>query len=303
MSETNGSYVRQAYKNGLALQEGEGFDPFRFGLVGASDSHVVGGAYAEEDYWSKVGVVDGTPVARGSIPVPGTDWSNQPLETDNDLLRNNVFSRWGASGLTGVWAEENTRDAIFDALRRKETFATTGPRIKVRFFAGFNFEDGLVDDPALVATAYETGVAMGGDLIGMGEAPTFVVWAQQDANSAALQRLQVVKVTSSGEAIYDAACHNGTPDSQTHRCADNGASVDVSTCSPTGEGAAELKTMWSDPDFDASERAAYYVRVLENPTCRWSTWEALRNATPPRPDVEPVLQERAYTSPIWYVPG
>ena len=303
VSETKGSYVREAYKNGLKLQEGEGFDPFKFGLVGASDSHVVGGAYDEEDYWSKVGIVDGTPIARGSVPIPGTDWSNQPLETNNDLLRNNVFSRWGASGLTGVWAEENTRAAIFDALRRKETFATTGPRIKVRFFAGFNYADDLVDDPALVSTAYRDGVPMGGDLVGAGEAPDFIVWAQRDANSAPLQRVQVVKVTARGEAVYDAACHSGAPDAATHRCADNGASVDRETCAPTGGGAAELKTMWQDPDFNPGERATYYVRVLENPTCRWSTWEALRAGTPPRPDVDPILQERAYTSPIWYLPG
>ncbi len=303
VSQTKGSYVREAYQNGLKLQEGEGFDPFKFGLIGASDSHVVGGAYDEEDYWSKVGIVDGTPVARGSVPVPGTDWSNQPLETNNDLMRNNVFSRWGAAGLTGVWAEENTRDAIFDALRRKETFATTGPRIKVRFFAGFGFEEGITADPALVSTAYETGVPMGGDLIGNGGTPGFIVWAQRDANGAALQRLQVVKVTATGEQVYDAACHTGTPDAATHRCPDNGANVDLSTCAPTGAGAAELKTLWQDPDFKADERATYYVRVLENPTCRWSTWEALRNGTPPRPDVDPIIQERAYTSPIWYVPG
>ena len=303
VSQTKGSYVREAYQNGLKLQEGEGFDPFKFGLIGASDSHVVGGAYDEEDYWSKVGIVDGTPVARGSVPIPGTDWSNQPLETNNDLLRNNVFSRWGAAGLTGVWAEENTRDAIFDALRRKETFATTGPRIKVRFFAGFGFENGIITDPALVSTAYDTGVPMGGDLIGTGEAPSFIVWAQQDANGAALQRVQVVKVTANGEQVYDAACHTGAPDATTHRCPDNGAGVDLATCAPTGAGAAELKTLWQDPDFNAASRATYYVRVLENPTCRWSTWEALRNGTPPRPDVDPILQERAYTSPIWYVPG
>ncbi|MEL6754471.1 MAG: DUF3604 domain-containing protein, partial [Pseudomonadota bacterium] len=303
VSDTSGGYVREAYRVGLQLEEGEGFNPYKFGLVAASDSHVVGGAYAEDDYWSKVGVVDGTPMARGSIPFTDTtSWDEQP----DNLIVNNArewFSRWGASGLTGVWAEENTREAIFDAFRRKETFATTGPRIQVRFFGGFAYGDGLIDDPDLASAAYAGGVPMGGDLIGAGEAPEFLVWAQRDANAGALQRVQVVKVTAEGEMVYDAACSDGSaPDAETHRCADNGSGVDMETCTPTGEGAGELRTMWRDPDFDAATRAAYYVRVLENPSCRWSTWEALRNGTPPRPDVPQTIQERAYTSPIWYIP-
>lgn len=315
ISRTEGSYVREAYRNGLALQETEGFDPFRFGLTGASDSHVVGGAYAENDYWSKVGLVDGRPFQRGSVPIspdsdpnniraikPGTDWDEQPaIATVKNASE--WFSRWSASGLTGVWAEENTREAIFDAFRRKETFATTGPRMKVRFFGGFDYADGLASDPDLTKKAYAGGVPMGGDLLGSGDAPSFLVWAQRDPNAAALQRAQVVKVTSGGEQVYDVACHTGAPDPVTHRCADNGAGVDMTTCAPTGEGAGELKTMWQDPDFKVDQHATYYVRVLENPTCRWTTWEALKNGTPPRPDAQPTLQERAYTSPIWYIPS
>ncbi len=303
VSATSGGYVREAYGAGLKLEEEQGFNPFKFGMVAASDSHVVGGAYAENDYWSKVGIVDGLPVNRGSVPFdPDKSWEDQPV---NQQTQNATewFSRWAASGLTGVWAEENTRDAIFDAFRRKETFATTGPRMKVRFFASFDFEDGLADDADLSSKAYAQGVTMGGDLIGDGRAPSFLVWAIQDPNAAPLQRTQVVKVTSSGEQVFDVGCHTGTPDAETHRCPDNGAAVDLATCAPTGEGAAELKTVWSDPGFDADERASYYVRVLENPTCRWSTWEALAAGTPPRPDVPRTLQERAYTSPIWYTPG
>ncbi|MGB3626824.1 MAG: DUF3604 domain-containing protein, partial [Henriciella sp.] len=280
------------------------FNPFKFGLVAASDTHVAGGAYAENDYWSKVGIIDGLPVARGSVPfITSKGWDEQP---ENQITRNadEWFSRWAASGLTGVWAEENTREAIFDAFRRKETFATTGPRIKVRFFASFDYEDGLADDPDLAAKAYDQGVPMGGNLIGDGRAPAFIVWAQRDANyGAALQRAQVVKVTADSETIFDVACHTGEPDPATHRCPDNGASVDLANCTPQGDGAAELKAMWRDPDFDADERASYYVRVLENPTCRWSTWEALEAGTPPRPDRPQTIQERAYTSPIWYTPG
>ena len=303
VSATQGSYVREAYQNGLKLQEDKGFDPFRFGLVAASDSHVVGGAYAENDYWSKVGIVDGLPHLRGSVPFPGSEgWDNQP---ENQQTRNarEWFSRWSASGLTGVWAEENTRESIFDAFRRKETFATTGPRIKVRFFAGLDYTDELLEAPDMVAQAYASGVPMGGDLMGDGRSPTFVAWAMQDPSGGALQRVQVVKVTSAGEKVFDIACHQGTPDPETHRCADNGAGVDMSSCTPTGDGAGELKTAWQDPEFDAAQRATYYVRVLENPSCRWSTWEALKAGTPPNPALPETIQERAYTSPIWYIPN
>ncbi|WP_321488684.1 DUF3604 domain-containing protein [uncultured Hyphomonas sp.] len=303
---TKGSYVREAYINGLKLQEEKGFDPFRFGMVAASDSHVAGGSYSEEDYWSKIGIVDGTPIARGSVPFPGTTgWDNQPDPETNSVVKNaaNWFSRWSASGLTGVWAEENTREAIFDAFRRKETFATTGPRMKVRFFGGFGFDEDMLASANLSREAYEGGVPMGGDLVGTGEAPAFIAWAQRDPNGGTLQRLQVVKVTSDGEEVIDVACDNGAPDPSTRRCTDNGASVDMTSCTPSNEGANELKVLWTDPDFDPARRATYYVRVLENPSCRWSTWEAMRNGTPPRPDVPETIQERAYTSPIWYIPG
>lgn len=315
VSSTSGGYVREAFGNGLSLQEEQGFNPFRFGLVAASDSHVVGGAYAEDDYWSKVGIVDGLPINRGSVPISpepdptsrmgvkvGTSWDDQPDVTAVKNA-NEWFSRWSAAGLTGVWAEENTRASIFDAFRRKETFATTGPRMKVRFFAGLEFAPDLANQPDLLDTVYATGTPMGGDLVGNGETPSFLVWAQRDANAGLLQRVQVVKVTSDGEQVFDVACHSGAPDADTHRCTDNGASVDMATCTPEGDGAAELKTMWTDPEFDADQRAAYYVRVLENPSCRWSTWEALRAGVTPRPDRPSTIQERAYTSPIWYAPG
>ena len=303
VSITEGSYVRDAYKRGLKLQEEQGFDPFRFGLVAASDSHVVGGAYAEEDYWSKVGIIDGTPMARGSVPFMGhPDWDDQP---DNQIVVNarDWFSRWSASGLTGVWAESNTRESIFDAFRRKETFATTGPRIKVRFFAGFDYSDEMLDATDLARQAYVGGVPMGGDLVGTGDAPTFLAWAQRDPNMGALQRVQIIKVTSESEQVFDVACHTGMPDPDTHRCPDNSATVDLETCAPLGEGAGELKTLWRDPEFDPTRRATYYVRVLENPSCRWSTWEAMRANVTPRPDVPKTIQERAYTSPIWYIPA
>ena len=302
-SEPKGSYVREAYVNGLVLQETQGFNPYRFGLVGATDTHNSGGTPEEFNFHGKVGRGDGTGQARGSVPL------DEPTEDGEEYIQN-AFKFWGGSGLAGVWAEENTRDAIYDAFRRKETFATTGPRVRVRFFAGYGYTDDLTSDPEMIASAYEGGVPMGGDLLANdGKNPRFLVWAARDADSAPLQRLQVVKGwAEDGEAreqVYDVACSDGgLPSGDPLRCPDNGAAVDLTDCSYSQDlGAAELSAIWSDPAFDAAQHAVYYVRVLENPTCRWSTWDALRAGVAPRPDLPSTLQERAWSSPIWYVPG
>jgi hypothetical protein len=163
----------------------------------------------------------------------------------------------------------------------------------------------------LVAKAYAGGVPMGGDLIASDDvAPKFLVWAMRDPESAALQRLQVVKgwVDAEGsgrERVFDVVCSDGlVPDPTTHRCADNGATVELATCKITeGKGASELRTLWTDPEFDASRRAFYYLRAIENPTCRWSTWDAIRANVAPNPTLAPTIQERAWSSPIWYVPA
>jgi hypothetical protein len=162
----------------------------------------------------------------------------------------------------------------------------------------------------MVAKAYEGGVPMGADLIGEGSrAPNFLVWATRDPNSAPLQRLQIVKGwIESGEAkeqIFDVACSDGLePDPATNRCPDNGATVDLSDCSFSQDlGAAELQALWSDPDFESGQRAFYYLRVLENPSCRWSTWDAIRAGVEPRPDLPATIQDRAWSSPIWYLPA
>ena len=298
-SRPDGSYVRQAYLNGLRLEEESGFNPFRFGLVGATDNHAAAGAPSESDFFT----AGGAPQVGSSIPfdppqADGRRYSASPL----GALR-------GASGLTGVWAEENTREAIYDAFRRKETFATTGPRIRLRFFAGYDYADDLADDPDLIARAYAGGVAMGGELAAPGSrAPRFLLWASRDPSSAPLARLQVVKGWVEGgethERVYDAACSDGlAADETTHRCPDNGARVNLADCSISDEvGAAELRTLWTDPDFDPAQRAVYYVRALENPSCRWSTWEAVRAGVEPRPDLSATLQERAWSSPIWVAP-
>jgi hypothetical protein len=300
-SEPNGSYIRQAYLNGLSLQDGQGFNPFKFGVIGSSDTHNATYAGDEDDYWSKVGLRDSSPLLRGSVPLetPNEDGSEYALSAQNT---------WGASGLAGVWAEENTRGAIYDAFRRKETFGTTGPRMKVRFFAGYNLPS--LDDPALVSKAYEGGVTMGADLIAeQGNSPEFIAWVARDAMSAPLQRLQIIKGWVEGgeaqERVIDVACSGGIAvDPATNRCPDNGAKVNLSDCSISSNiGEPELMAKWRDPQFDASQNAFYYVRAMENPTCRWSTWDAIRAGVEPRPDMASTLQERVWSSPIWVTPA
>ena len=297
-----GSYAREAVLNGLAMEENLGFNPFRFGFSAATDGHNSAGTIEEDNYHGAAGMMDGLPERRSSVPLaePGP---NGEMYTDW------YYDMWGAAGLTGAWADSNTRESIFDALQRKETFGTSGPRIRVRFFAGYGYDDDLAAAGDMVEQAYAGGVPMGGDLLADGErAPRFLVWAIRDPDSAPLQRLQVVKgwvedgVAS--EQVFDVACSDGGEvDPATHRCPDNGAGVDLSDCSISASvGAGELRTLWADPTFVAGQRALYYVRVIENPTCRWSTWDALRASVEPTSSVSPTLQERAWSSPIWYVP-
>jgi len=211
------------------------------------------------------------------------------------------------TGLTGVWAEENSRAAIYAALRRKETFATTGTRIKVRMFAGFRLPLGLHSNSKKSSLLKKRGVPMGGELT-KGRGPLMIsAEAMQDPRATPLQRLQVIKgwveEGKSFEAVFDVACADGAAvDPATHRCPDNNAGVDLVSCQVTGEGAASLSTVWSDPDFDAAQAAFYYVRAIENPSCRWSTRDALRSGVAPRAGLAKTLQERAYTSPVWYAP-
>lgn len=301
--QVRGGYVRDAYLAGLAFEETAGFNPYRFGMIGSSDGHNGGTSYEESSYFG-ASPLDGTPELRGSVPLDGANtWPK-------DAGQRRPNASWGASGLAGVWADENTREAIYDALRRKETFATSGPRIRVRLFGGFDYPDDLPGDRDALAQAYAGGVPMGGDLVATdGKAPRFFAWAARDPGSTWLERLQIVKGwIQDGEAleqVFDVACSgNGEPDPDTHRCPDSGASVNLSDCSTSAyKGAAELSTLWSDPSFDPGQRAFYYVRVLENPTCRWSTWEAIRAEVPPNPEIKATtIQERAWSSPIWYVP-
>ena len=311
-----GSYVRDGLLRGMALSESGTKNPYKFGFVGASDTHTGAISDDEEYFYSKVGLLDGTPEMRGSVPasflmrtIVKYSAPNLLKEVEGkDYLTLSTFATWGASGIAGVWAEENTREAIYDAFRRKETFATSGPRMKVRFFGGYEFDPAIIDDPQMAKKAYAQGVSMGSDLIASGDsAPQFLVWAVSDAvGGVPLQRVQVIKGFVKGgehaEQVYDVACSDGlSVDPTTHRCPDNGARVNLADCSITPDvGAAELKAVWQDPDFEAGQEAFYYVRVLENPTCRWSTWDAVKAGVEPRPDLPKTLQERVWSSPIWY---
>ena len=315
-SQPEGSYVRDALRRGLALEAQGITNPYTFGVIGSSDTHTGAAQNDESNFSSKLGVLSADAQLRGSVPfgpVEGLLFNSiapqAMTEVDGETFVGGAQPTFGASGLAAVWAEENTREAIYAAFRRKETFATSGPRMRLRFFAGYGLPDDLLETEDGVAQAYATGVAMGADL-GPGEgAPQFALWAQADASSAPLQRLQVIKgwIDAAGETheeVIDVACAGGVAVNPTSkRCPDNGARVDLSDCSISAStGDTQLRTVWTDPDFDASERAFYYARVLENPTCRWNTWDAIRAGTEPRSDLKATLQERAWSSPIHYVP-
>jgi len=315
-SEPQGSYVRDALQRGLSLEETNGGNPYKFGFIGSSDTHTGATSDTESNYHGKLGLLDKTSILRGSVPLPksqawlyGKAGPKYMINLDGRSYTKGASETFGTAGLAGVWAEENTREAIYDALRRKETFATSGPRIRVRFFAGFDLDDSLLNSEDMVAKAYSGGVPMGSDLTSReGASPKFLVWAIRDPRSAALQRVQIVKGWMDDgiprEEVYDVACSDGSEvDPTNYRCPDNGAKVNLADCSITADaGDSELKAFWTDPDFDPGQRAFYYVRALENPTCRWSTWDAVRAGVEPRPDLKKTIQERAWSSPIWYRP-
>lgn len=304
VTQFDGGYIRRALEQGLLFEETIGANPFEFGFIAASDTHNAGGPIEENHFFGKVGVTDGSAERRGSVPPQGRSWDT--YEPPATAAR---FGSWGAAGLTGVWAEQNTRESIFAALRRKETFATTGPRMRVRFFAGYQFPEDILNRSDLTRIAYASGAPMGGQIAARARGtPQFLVWAMRDSHAGWLQRVQIIKgwVENGAmrEAVYDVACSDGgVVDPQTHRCPDNNATVDAATCEVSrGRGAVEFRALWRDPDFNPRERAFYYVRVLENPSCRWSTWDAIRNGTAPNPAFPLFIQERAWSSPIWIHP-
>ena len=290
VTKFSGGYVRDAYRTGLEFQDTQGFNPYRFGLVAASDSHTGITSIVESDYCGPAGAHDGTPVKRLS---------------KNSYPKNRKFS---ASGIAGVWANENTRASIFDALRRKETWGTTGPRIQVRFFGGFDMAEITPDREQWVDAAYKKGVPMGGSLPATDNsvAPTFLMYAIKDVDSANLDRIQIVKGWSedgvSHERVFDAVWSGDRSlDPASGKLPPVGNTVNPKTLQYSNTiGAVELKGTWTDPEFNPAEDAFYYVRTLEIPTPRWSSFDAKVLGIPIPDGVPHTIQERAYTSPIWY---
>ena len=330
LSKPQGSYVREALLNGLALEQQGMTNPYQFGFIGSSDTHSAASQNVESDFVSKLGLLSGTAEQRGSVPQAGLAGElsyltigalnmirggvSSRLKIDGDVYTGGATPTFGASGVAAAWAEENTRESLYSAFRRKEVYATSGPRMQIRLFAGYGFDESLLSQADGIERAYATGVTMGGNLGpyeategGQSIEPGFLVMASADTQSAPLQRLQIVKgwVDADGthEEVVDVACAGGAAvNSKTNRCPDNGAKVDISDCSINEEtGAAQLSALWRDPDFKADERAFYYARAIENPTCRWSTWDANRAGVAPRPDLPATIQERAWSSPIHYV--
>jgi hypothetical protein len=295
LSQPKHSYVRGALKDGLTLERSLGTNPYQFGFIGSSDSHNSASAAEEDNYFGKVGSADATPEMR----------LNPPEER--------VTKYMSAAGLAGVWAKENTREAIFEALERKETFATSGPRIQLRFFAGWNLEvDSLVGD-AWIEEAYTNGVPMGGELKGITHdgskfSPSFLIQAIKDVEGANLDRIQVIKgfLDEEGvalETIYDVVWAGERSIDNNGKLPAIGNTVDITSATYSNRiGNVNLQTIWTDPDFNPSQSAFYYLRVLEIPTPRWSTYDAASLGIDPLSELPTTIQERAWSSPIWYNP-
>jgi uncharacterized protein DUF3604 len=293
-------YARSALKNGLKHEQELGTNPYKFGMVGSSDAHTGLAAMEEENFFGKT-----TPQEPSPHRLTATFIDNP--KTGVKIMDWEVSS----SGYAAVWATENTRTALWDAMQRKETYATTGSRMVVRFFGGWDFAAGDAHDRQPARVGYTKGVPMGGDLSGapQGKAPTFLVAALKDPIGANLDRYQIVKgwLDKSGklqEKVYDVAWSGGRkPDAKSGKLPPVGNTVDVANANWTNTiGAPELIAVWRDPDFDANQPAFYYGRVIEIPTPRWTAYDAKRFGNKPLAGTAMTLQERAYTSPIWYRP-
>ena len=297
-------YARSALQLGLQLEAGLGANPFKFGMIGSTDSHTSLAATREENYWGKFAGTE-----------PAADrWEHYVIKafSGDDALSTFAWEEV-SSGLAAVWARENTRAGIFEAMQKKETYATTGTRITVRFFGGWDYGENDVYRPDAVEIGYDKGVPMGGDLPAKpdaGNTPVFMVGALKDAWSGNLDRIQIVKgwVDAAGELqerIYDVVCADNREITAEGRCATPvGNTVDEANATYLNNiGDAELRAVWTDPDFDPALRAVYYARVLEIPTPTWQAYDAKYYGVEMPEQVPLSHQERAYTSPIWYTPG
>ena len=290
-------YAREALKNGLKLEAKLGINPFKFGMVGSTDSHTAMATAEEENFFGK---------HSGKEPHAGR--AKQLIGQFGDVK----YVGWEqvSSGYAAVWAKENTREAIWDAMKRKEVYATTGPRMMVRFFGGYSFtkKDAHLRDPGLIG--YSKGVPMGGDLkkAPRKKAPTFLVAALKDPYSGNLDRIQIVKgwLDKKGkthEKVYDVVWSGNRKPGRKGKLPAIGNTVDVKNATWTNTiGASELITVWKDPDFNRKQRAFYYARVIEIPTPRWTAYDAKRFKEKMPKHVPMITTERAYTSPIWYTP-
>jgi hypothetical protein len=290
-------YAREALKNGLVLEEKLGTNPYKFGMIGSTDSHTALSTAEEENFFGK---------ATNAEPSPNR-MQHPFMKNENGVIEGYKLV---SSGYTGVWAKENTRAAIWDAMKRKEVYGTTGPRMMVRFFGGWDFVAEDFNSRAPAFRGYEKGVPMGGDLPandGDG-APTFMVYALRDPIGANLDRIQIVKgwLDAKGnthEKVYDVAWSGDREPDGNGKLPPVGNTVDIDSANWSNTiGASELGTVWTDPDFDPKLKAFYYARVLEIPTPRWVVYDAFRYGIDLPPEAETTGQERAYTSPIWYTP-
>jgi len=291
-------YAREALKNGLALEQKLGTNPYKFGMVGATDSHTGLSTAEEDNFFGK----------STSVEPSATRASHPFVESKLGAVEGYELA---AAGYQGVWATENTRKAIFDAMERKETYATTGPRIPVRFFGGWEFTNNDLRSRAPAFIGYEKGVPMGSDLTKApkGKSPTFMIYALRDPIGANLDRIQIIKgwLDKKGktqERIYDVAVSDGRKIGTDGRCKTPvGNTVDIEAANWTNTiGASELAAVWSDQDFDPKEKAFYYARVIEIPTPRWVLYDKVRLGAKIPKEAKLIHQERAYTSPIWYTP-
>jgi hypothetical protein len=334
-SDPNGSYVRQAEGRGLILQQKTGTNPYKLGFVAATDFHNGLSTSSENAFAGQLFGIDPDttlPSAAAAkkvltpqpaLSLPDADEIGQGAGSE---VRPTVKfppkpfnpgkltdpTTYGSGGLTGVWTEENTRPSIFAAFRRKETFATSGPRMRIRFFGSWNYQPDLLRQADWVASAYQNGVPMGGDLpaqSSLPRAPRFVVWALKDPDGANLDRVQIIKVWADGdnyqEKVFDVALSGDRKiDPSTGHAPPVGNTVDLKTATYTNTiGATQLGAVWEDPEFDPSKPAVYYARALEIPTPRWTTLLAVKRHLPLPDNGRATLQERAWASPIWYTPS
>jgi len=290
-------YAREALKQGLALEKKFGTNPYKFGMVGATDSHTSLTTAEEDNFFGK----------STSVEPSATRVSHPFIKSALGAIEGDMLL---ASGYQGIWATENTREALFDAMERKETYATTGTRMTVRFFGGWEYTEDDLRSRAPAFAGYEKGVPMGGELraAASGKAPTFMAYVLRDPQGANLDRLQIIKgwMDDRGdlhEKVYDVAWSDGREADANGKIPPVGNTVDIEAANWTNTiGASELMAVWTDPDFDAAESAFYYVRVLEIPTPRWVLYDKVRLGAEIPEGTELIHQERAYTSPIWYTP-